>query len=149
MTAGVRGARVTSVLKPKAGKRYPIPLVLGRVPAGFPSPADDYVERNIDLNDWLIHNRVATYIVRVEGDSTSGEVRSGDMLIVDRSLEARHGSLVVACVDGEMLVKRLHVEPDGRRFLVADNPDSSPVEVNGHSEVTVWGVVTHGIRKMY
>jgi DNA polymerase V len=141
------GMKVASVLKPRAGKRFPIPLVLGRVPAGFPSPADDYVERNIDLNDWLIHNRIATYIMKVEGDSISGEIRSGDMLIVDRSLEARHESVVVACVDGEMLVKRLHVEQDGRRFLVSDGPDPSHVEV--HAEVTVWGVVTHSIRKMH
>jgi DNA polymerase V len=143
------GPRVTSVSIPRIGKRFPIPLVLARVPAGFPSPADDYVERNIDLNDWLIHNKVATYIVRVEGDSASGEIRSGDMLVVDRSLEARHGSVVIACVDGDMLVKCLHVEPGGRRFLVADNSDTSPVEINGHSEVMIWGVVTHGIRKMH
>lgn len=146
MTARIR---VTSILKPKAGKRLTVPLVLSRVPAGFPSPADDYVEKNIDLNDRLIRNKPATFIVRVEGDSTSGEIRPGDLLIVDRSLEARHGSVVVACVDGDMLVKRLHVEPDGGRFLVADNPGHPPVEVDGHAEVMIWGVVTHGIRKMY
>ena len=102
--------RVTSISLPESGERIRIPLYLCRVPAGFPSPAGDYVESNIDLNEWLIRNKLATYIVRVEGDSMAGEIRSGDMLIVDRSLEPRHRSVVIACVEGGMTVKRLIVE---------------------------------------
>ena len=125
-----------------------LPLYLCRVPAGFPSPADDYVEQGIDLNDWLVRNRLATYIVCVEGDSMADEIRSGDRLIVDRSLEPRHGDVVVACVDGDMTVKRLHAERGGGRYLVADNPGFPPVEWGGRGEVTIWGVVTHSIRML-
>jgi len=148
MRVGGRGLRVASVSRPGAGMRLRLPLYLCRVPAGFPSPADDYVERSIDLNDWLVRNKLATYIVCVEGDSMAGEIRPGDRLIVDRSLEPRHGDVVIASVDGEMTVKRLHVEAGGGRYLVADNPDFSPVELNGRGEVTIWGVVTHSIRRM-
>src|SRR5437868_7453330 len=105
MRESVQGLCVTSIFRPRAGKRLKIPLVLCRVPAGFPSPADDYIERNIDLNDWLIHNKLATYIVRVEGDSMAGEIHDGDKLIVDRSLEPKHRDVVIACVEGDMTVK--------------------------------------------
>ena len=113
---------------------------LGRLPL----PASDYVERDIDLNDRLIRNKLATYVVRVEGDSMEGEIRHDDRLIVDRSLDPRHRDVVVACVDGEMLVKRLVVE-DGRHFLVAENPRYPAIELNGDRELVIWGVATHCI----
>ena len=136
--------RISSVSRPEKGARSPIPLYLCRVSAGFPSPASDYVERDIDLNDWLIRNKLATYIVRVEGDSMEGEIRAEDRLIVDRSLEPRHRDVVVACVDGEMLVKRLVAE-EGRYFLVAENPLYPAVELNGDRDTVIWGVATHCI----
>lgn len=148
MRAGLNELKVTSIQRPRAGKRVRVPLYQCRVPAGFPSPADDFIERNIDLNDWLIHNKLATYIVCVEGDSMAGEINSGDRLIVDRSLEPKNKSVVIACVDGEMTVKRLHIEEDGKRFLVAANPNYPAIEINGHKEVSIWGVVTNCIRKM-
>jgi DNA polymerase V len=135
---------VSSVSRPEANERCPVPLYLCRVSAGFPSPASDYVERDIDLNDWLIRNKLATYIVRVEGDSMVGEIHPDDRLIVDRSLEPRHGDVVVACVDGEMLVKRLVAE-EGRYFLVAENPLYPAVELCGDREAVIWGVATHCI----
>ena len=128
-------------------ERVLVPLVLCRVPAGFPSPADDYVERTIDLNEWLIGNELATFIVRAEGDSMTGEIHSGDRLIVDRSLEARHRDVVVACIDGEMLVKRLIIE-EGRYYLVAENPEYPAIELNGDREMIIWGVVTHSIHRL-
>ena len=136
--------RVSSVSRLEAGKQTAVPLYLCRVSAGFPSPASEYVERDIDLNEWLIRNRLATYIVRVEGNSMAGEIHPDDRLIVDRSLEPRHRDVVVACVDGEMLVKRLIVE-DGRYFLVAENPLYPAVELNGDRETVIWGVATHCI----
>jgi DNA polymerase V len=139
--------RVTSVSPPRAGRRVRLPLYLCRVSAGFPSPAGDYVESGIDLNEWLIGNKLATYIVRVEGDSMAGEINSGDMLIVDRSLEPRHRDVVIAYVGGEMLVRRLLVE-DGRRMLVADEPGYPPVEIDGDRELIIWGVVTHAVRRL-
>jgi len=138
---------ITTVSKAETGARVSLASYLCCVPAGFPSPASDYVESEIDLNDWLITNKLATYIVRVEGDSMAGEIHSGDRLIVDRSLEPRHGDVVIACLDGEMTVKRLIVE-DGRRLLVADNPDYPPIELNGEQELLIWGVVTSSIHRL-
>jgi len=139
--------RVASVSKLEVGAVTRIPLYLCRVSAGFPSPASDYVESNIDLNDWLIRNKLATYIVRVEGDSMVGEIHPEDRLIVDRSLEPRHKDVVIACVDGEMLVKRLVVE-DGRYYLMAENPQYPVIELNGDRELVVWGVATHSIHRL-
>ena len=139
--------RARSVSRTKMGGRASLPIYLCRIPAGFPSPADDYIERSIDLNEWLIRNKLATYIVSVEGDSMAGEIHSGDRLIVDRSLEAKHNDVVVACLNGEMTVKRLLVQ-DGRRFLVAENPDYPPLELNGEQELIIWGVVTHSIHRL-
>jgi DNA polymerase V len=139
--------RVASVSKLEAGETSTVPLYLSRVSAGFPSPVGEYVESNIDLNDWLIRNKLATYIVRVEGDSMIGEIHPEDRLIVDRSLEPKHGDVVIACIDGEMLVKRLIVE-NGRHFLVAENPHYPVIELNGDREFVIWGVVTHSIHRL-
>ncbi len=139
--------RVTSISGLETGEQTTVPLYLCRVSAGFPSPAGDYVESNIDLNDWLIRNKLATYIVRVEGDSMIGEIHPEDRLIVDRSLEARHKDVVIACVDGEMLVKRLIVE-DGRYLLAAENPQYPVIELNGDRELIIWGVATHSIHRL-
>ena len=138
---------VITVSKAEAGARVPLPSYLCCVPAGFPSPAGDYVESEIDLNDWLITNKLATYIVRVEGDSMASEIHPGDRLIVDRSLEPRHGDIVVACVNGEMTVKRL-MEEGGRLLLVADNPAYPPIEIGGEQELLIWGVVTNSIHRL-
>ena len=149
MLEGTPGLRVSSVSRAEAVEGMSIPFYLSRISAGFPSPASDYVERDIDLNEWLVRNRLATYIVRVEGDSMEGEIRHDDRLIVDRSLEPRHGDVVVACVDGELLVKRLVVE-DGKHLLVAENPAYPAVELNGDRELVIWGVATHcvhGLRR--
>jgi DNA polymerase V len=139
--------RVTSVSPHGAGRRIRLPFYLWCVSAGFPSPAGDYVESNIDLNEWLVGNKLATYVVRVEGDSMAGEINSGDMLIIDRSLEPRHGSVVIACVEGEMTVKRLIVE-GGRWFLTADHPGCPRLEIEGERELIIWGVVTHAVRRL-
>ena len=138
---------VTAVSKAEAGEHVPLLFSLCHVPAGFPSPAGDYVESEIDLNDWLITNKLATYIVRVEGDSMTSEIHPGDRLIVDRSLEPRSGDVVVACINGEMTVKRL-MEAGGRLLLVADNPAYPPIEVDGDQELLIWGVVTNSIHRL-
>src|SRR5471030_2397814 len=89
------------------------PLFAARVPAGFPSPADDYIERSLDLNEHLIRHPAATFFVRASGDSMTGSIHSGDLLVVDRSLEAADGSVVIAVIDGELTVKRLRRRGDG------------------------------------
>jgi DNA polymerase V len=139
--------RIASVSRLETEESAAVPLYLCHVSAGFPSPAGDYVESNIDLNEWLIRNRLAIYIVRVEGDSMIGEIHPEDRLIVDRSLEPNHKDVVIACLDGEMLVKRLVVE-DGKHFLVAENPQYPTIELNGDRELIIWGVATHSIHRL-
>jgi DNA polymerase V len=147
MPVRIRELQATSISQAGTENHVTIPLYLCSVSAGFPAPGDDYIEREIDLNEWLIRNRVATYIVRVEGDSMSGEIHPGGWLIVDRSLEPRHTDVVIACIDGEMTVKRLMVKEDNR-LLVAENPDYPVIELNGDEELIIWGVVTHSIHRL-
>ncbi len=147
MSERVHELRVSGISKLEAGEHAAVPVYLCRVSAGFPSPASDYVERDIDLNEWLLTNRLATYVVRVEGDSIAEEIHHDDRLIVDRSLTPGHRDIVVACIDGEMLVKRLVVE-DGRYFLVAENPLYPPLELNVDRELIIWGVATHCIHAL-
>jgi DNA polymerase V len=138
---------VASVSQLEAKEHATVPLYLCRVSAGFPSPGSEFIERDIDLNEWLIRNKLSTYIVRVEGDSMTGEIHPEDRLIVDRSLEPRHKDVVIACLDGEMLVKRLVIE-DSRYLLVAENPQYPTIELNGDRELIIWGVVTHSIHRL-
>lgn len=113
------------------------------VPAGFPSPAQDYFEGRIDLNTHLIRDITCTYLVRVSGDSMKDAgITDGDELVVDRAAQPVDGSVVVAVLDGELTVKRLRVDRRGQARLVADNPDYPDIEVPELSELIIWGVVT-------
>jgi DNA polymerase V len=124
------------------------PLFLSRVPAGFPSPAEDYVEGSLDLNEHLIEHREATFFVRVKGLSMTGAgIADGDLLVVDRSLEAGDGDIVVAVVDGELTVKRLSRRGSCVRLL-AEHPGFAPIEFKDGQELTVWGVVTSIVRRI-
>ena len=117
-----------------------------RVAAGFPSPADDHLEGPLDLNAHLVAHPAATFVVRVEGDSMTGAgIRDGDLLVVDRSREAKSGAIVVAVVDGALTVKRLRVGRQGVR-LEPENPAYKPIEVREGAELVIWGVVAHAIR---
>jgi len=127
--------------------RLALPLYLSPVAAGFPSPAEDYIDKRLDLNEHLIRHPAATFFVRVAGDSMrDAGVADGDILIVDRALEPKNGSIVVAALDGELTVKRLRRE-GGRLFLVPENPDYAPIEVPAEASLMVWGVVTYIIHK--
>lgn len=122
------------------------PLYASRPAAGFPAPGDDEVEKPLDLNDLLIDNPDATFFVRVEGDSMEGAgIFSGDILIVDRSVEPKPGRVVVAAVFGEMVVKRLAVEGTAL-LLVSENAAYQPIRVNEAEDCYVWGVVTGSVR---
>jgi len=117
------------------------------VSAGFPSPAEDHIDRNLDLNELLIQNPVATFFVRVAGDSMRGAgISHGDILVVDRSLEATSGKIVIAIVNGELTVKRLMRNQTSCRLLAA-NPDYPPVEITEDTDFNVWGVVTSVIHQ--
>ena len=124
------------------------PLFLARVSAGFPSPADDYVESALDLNAYLVRNAVATFMVKVGGDSMAGAgIVDGDVLVVDRSEEAVHGKIVVAVLDGEMTVKRLQIR-NGERRLVPENPKYKPLRIEPGQELRIWGVVVGVARRV-
>lgn len=124
-----------------------LPLVLysGRIAAGFPSPADDYADERIDLNHHLIRHKEATFFLRVQGDSMLGAgIHDGDLLIVDRALQATDGKVVIAALDGELTVKRLSVRGD-RVCLVPENPAYPIIEVAREQDLVIWGVVTNVI----
>lgn len=121
------------------------PLFAARIPAGFPSPADDYVERGLDLNELLIRHPSATYFVRVSGESMTGAgIHSGDVLVVDRAETVRDRSIIIAVLNGELTVKRF-IREHGRVYLASENPDYAPLEVTGETGFEVWGVVVHVI----
>lgn len=118
-----------------------IPLGATKVSAGFPSPVADYEDKRLDINEYLIRNPVSTFFFPVKGDSMQGaEIFDGDILVVDRSIKAGHGDIVVAFIDGERLVKRLY-HRDGRVALVAENPAYPTLHVQGEMELMIWGVV--------
>lgn len=126
---------------------FRIPLFSHPVQAGFPSPADDYVADKLDLNEHLILRKEATFMLRVQGDSMTGAgIQDGDLLIVDRSITATHGSVVVAAVDGQFTVKTLE-RVRGRLRLMPSNPDFKPIEFKDGQELEVWGVVTSVIHQ--
>lgn len=121
----------------------PCAYVEALVPAGFPSPAADYTEQSLDLNELCIRHPAATYFVRVSGDSMIGAgIQDGDMLIVDRSIEPKSGDIVIAGYYGELTVKRLDVDETGVR-LVPMNPAYPVILVPNESELSIQGVVVH------
>ena len=116
--------------------------------AGFPSPAEQYLEPPLDLNELLVKRPAATYFVRVEGDSMVGAgIRDGDLLVVDRALEPADGSVIIACVDGEFTVKTLRRGRNGVR-LEAANPAFPTIRFSGEMELRVFGVVTAVIHRL-
>ena len=129
-----------------AGKGGVASLYSSRPAAGFPAPSDDMVERVLDINDLVVKNPASTFYVRVEGASMEGAgIFSGDVLVVDRSIEAKDGRIVVAAVYGEMVVKRLEKRND-RTLLISENSSYKPIEVNENDECMVWGVVVGSVR---
>ena len=127
---------------------YQIPLYTHAVSAGFPSPTDDSIEHKLDLNTHLIRHPAATFFVKAMGDSMiNAGIQSGDMLVVDRSLEASHGKIVIAAINGELTVKRLYRQL-GQVKLLAENPAYAPIDISQEEELIIWGVVTHVIHQM-
>ena len=130
------------IFAPDLTTRYRLRLFQQPVSAGFPSPAEDRIDGKLDLNRHFIKNPAATFYVRVSGDSMTGAgIHNGDLLIVDRSLEPTPGRVVIAVINGEHTVKRLHREGD-RLLLLAENPDYAPIVVTELEELHIWGVVT-------
>ncbi len=133
-----------------------LPLVGGSVEAGlpgFPSPADDFIERSLDLNEQLVTNPIATFFVRASGHSMDGAgIHDGDLLIVDRSATPSHGSIVVAVIDGGLTVKRLSKRGTMASLLPepsdVDQGAYVPIEVGPDTDATIWGVVTWSVHRL-
>jgi DNA polymerase V len=131
-----------------APKAKDSPLFLTKRPAGFPSTATDYVESGLDLNDYLAKHRASTFIFDVCGDSMCGiGIFDGDKIVVDRSVEARHDMIIVAVLNEEHTIKRLHIGEDGIE-LRPENPRYSTIRLKDHEELVVFGVVVGVVRKL-
>ncbi len=123
-----------------------LPLYFTPVHAGFPSPADDFIDKPLDLNEHLIRHPAATFFVKVEGDSMiDAGIHPGALLVVDRSLQARSGSIILAILDGEFTVKRLKKEK-GMSVLYPENPQYQPIFIKQGQDFEIWGVVAHVVR---
>lgn len=131
------------------GAPWPLPTSLTRIPAGFPSPAQDYSATHIDLNEVLITDRNCTYILRVSGSSMiDAGIADGDEIIVDRSRQPVEGSVVVAAIDGEFTVKRFHIDRYGAGWLLPENPAYPPIPIPAESEFMIFGVVTRCLHRV-
>ena len=137
-----------NVIYPYMGKAQNIPLFSTRVAAGFPSPADDYIEAKLDLNEHLIKHPAATFFVRVTGDSMIGAgIHENDILVVDRSLKPVNGKVVIAVINGELTVKRLSMV-GGKVALQAENDRYPTIHIDEVMDFSIWGVVTNVIHSV-
>ena len=126
-------------------KKFKIPLLNDSVSAGFPSPADDYTEENVDLNEHLISNPFSTFFLRVKGDSMiNAGIKDKDLIIVDKSLIAKPGNIVIAMIDGEFTIKRLSIKND-ELYLKAENHNYPDFRFKNHIDIQIWGVVIYSI----
>lgn len=120
-----------------------LPLYLCPVVAGWPSPAEDYIEGQLDLHKFAVRNEQATFFLHASGDSMMGAgIYDGDILVVDRSITPVPGKVVIAAVDGELTVKRL-VKQGKALLLMPENPNYSPIDISVHEDTLIWGVVTY------
>jgi DNA polymerase V len=123
-------------------------LFCSKIKAGFPSPADDYIDQTLDLNEYLITHPAATFFLKVDGESMINlGIHHNDVLIVDRSIQAKSGMVVVVSIDGQFTVKQLK-KINNKVFLMPANAKFSPMEITDTMELTVWGVVTNAIHSL-
>jgi DNA polymerase V len=129
-------------------KTLDIPFYQSNVSAGFPSPAEDFMELDLNLQEYLVQHPSATFCVKVTGDSMQNAgIFSGDVMVVDRALEPQNKTIVLAVLDGEFTVKRIHKKGD-LLFLNPENDNFKPIEITQEMNFKVWGVVTHIIHKV-
>lgn len=140
--------RALEIYPPDLSRSLDLPFVNQGISAGFPSPADDFLDIKIDLNREFIKNPNATFYARVRGNSMIGAgLKDGDLLIIDKSLEPAHKKIAVCFIDGEFTVKRIHKEND-QIWLMPENKNYSPIQVTSDNEFVIWGVVTTVIKKV-
>lgn len=134
--------------QPKQDQSHSMPLAHTGVSAGFPSPADDFKELRISIDQEVVKNEEATFYARVAGQSMQGAgLDDGDLLVIDRSKEPEDNAIAVCFVDGEFTVKRLKVEA-ACIYLMPENPNYSPIKVTEDNQLIIWGVVTYVVKKV-
>lgn len=139
---------VKSILKGTSNSSLQLPSFSAPVSAGFPSPADDLIDKKLDLNEALIAHPAATFFVRVQGESMKDAgILDDDLLVVDRSLTAKNGQVVVAVINGEFTVKKIKKDKN-RLFLMPENKNFSPLEITEEMDFMIWGVVTYAIHSL-
>jgi DNA polymerase V len=145
---GLRAGDVAAFLEVEGESRAAIPLAATRAACGFPSPADDYLDRPLDFNELLIQNPAATFAVRLESESMTGiGLLPGDIAIVNRALSVKHGDIVLALISGEFTVKRF--EKRGERItLRPENPAFPAIEITEGHSLEIWGVITGMVRQL-
>lgn len=137
---------MTEIYKAKTDKKIKLPLCEFSVSAGFPSPAEDFIDKHLDLNEYIIKHPAATFFVRVKGNSMMDSgISDGDLVVVDRALNPGDKSIVVAFLNGEFTIKRVRSRKDGL-YLVPENPGYDPIKITEEMDFQVWGVVTHAIK---
>ncbi len=134
--------------KPELNSEIKLPYINHGVSAGFPSPAMDFMESSIDLNQVLVENPTATFYVQVEGNSMiDAGIHDKDLLVVDRSLEPRNNKIAICLLDGEFTVKRIRLE-NNELFLMPENPNYQPIKITEENQLIIWGIVTYVIKKL-
>jgi DNA polymerase V len=136
------------IYKPRVSGKSKQPLFAAQVPAGFPSPADDYSQDRLDLNRQLVKNPAATFFVRAAGDSMIGAgIHHDDLLVVDRSLEPKDKNIIIAVINGELTVKRIRIR-NKKITLVPENNEYASQQVTPDTQFEIWGVVTNVIHRL-
>ncbi|MDA8711043.1 translesion error-prone DNA polymerase V autoproteolytic subunit [Alphaproteobacteria bacterium] len=130
------------------GGLTPIPYLLSRISAGFPSPADDYIENNLSLSELLIRNHLSTFLMKTSGDSMIDVgINDGDILVVDRSIEAKNRDIVIAILEGNLTVKRLLFKTNDLVVLKSENTAYKDIKIPESTDLEIWGVVTSVIHQ--
>jgi DNA polymerase V len=144
------GKSKLEIFLPDIKTEVTLPLVGAKLKAGFPSPADDYVEERLDLNKHLIKNPESTFFARVSGESMVGAgIYDGDILVIDRSVQPHKNSVLVCAIDGEFTIKRIKIIDNNTIYLMPDNPDFEPIKVSRDNDLVIWGTVIYSIHKHY
>lgn len=133
---------------PEAVKSTELPLYTNSISAGFPSPAEDFIDKKLDLNEYLIKNPLTTFFVKVSGNSMiNAGIYDGDILIVDKSIDASNNKIIIGVINGEFTVKRIS-KKNNKLFLLPANDNYDPIEVTEQMDFKIWGVVVHSIHKL-
>jgi DNA polymerase V len=139
---------VAGVYLPDRKTKWSRPLLMWRVPAGFPSPAEDYVEGRIDLNRDLIKHPLSTFYIRAAGDSMTPLIQPGALLLVDRMVETKDDDVVIARINDELCVKKIRIEDGGAIWLLSENEMYSPIQITEEMDFEVWGRVMYTIQQL-